>query len=127
MRIPLICCLALGVAVTPVMASAQEMSPPPYMPATPPVLDNTPDDTLTCQDLTIPITNVPDDTPVVFTIPLDDMKNRCASSSGSTVTLVLPTSPISVSITPNSSQSFTFSAKDDAGSTASGTVTVTRN
>ncbi len=86
----------------------------------------TPND-LSCVNLVIPITGVPNDTSLTFTIPLDDMLNRCMSGSGSTISLVTPTGPVTVSATPNSSQTFSFTVHDDIGNEASGTITVTRN
>lgn len=92
-----------------------------------PDADASPPNDLTCVSLVIPITGVPDDTPLSFTIPLDDMLNRCMSSSGAKITLTTPTSPITVSPTPNSNQTFAFTVHDDIGNTASGTITVTRD
>lgn len=113
-------CAAVLAAIAPASVFAQDQDgTDPAPPAPPPAL--------TCDNLTIPVTAVPDGTPLTFTIPMDDLANRCISVTDDPLTVVTPSAPITVSPAPNSSQSFSFTVSDSHGNTATASVTVTRD
>ena len=82
---------------------------------------------LTCQDLVMAITAVPDAVPLTFTVPLDDFVKQCTSTSNAAISLTSPTSSVTVNPEPNSSQTIEFSVQDDSGHTATANLIVTRD
>ena len=82
---------------------------------------------ITCTDLQMPITGVPDGTTFSFTIPVDDLVAQCTASNGTTLTVVSPTDDVKVTPTPHSSQTIAFTVTDNQGHTATANVIVTRD
>ncbi len=82
---------------------------------------------LICHDLVMPITGVADDATFSFTIPVDDLAAQCTSATEAVVTVVTPVDDVTVTPTPNSSQTIIFTVHDSDGNTATGHVIVTRD
>lgn len=85
------------------------------------------DSTLSCEDLQIPITGVPDTVPLTFTIPTDDLIKQCTSSTKSTLTLLTPTSGVTITVEPGAIQVVPFTVKDDSGHQVTAKLVITRD
>jgi len=82
---------------------------------------------LSCRDLIIPVTGVPDRVPLSFTIPKENLVKQCTASDGNIITLITPQEDITVTPEPGSTKSVTFQVQDDEGQTASAKLIVTRD
>lgn len=82
---------------------------------------------LSCRNLIIPVTGVPDQVPLSFTIPKENLVTQCTASEGNIITLVTPQEDIAVTPEPGSTKSVTFQVRDDEGYTASAELVITRD
>jgi hypothetical protein len=84
-------------------------------------------DTLTCKDLVMAITGVPDSVPLSFTVPLDNFIKQCSATDGATIALVTPTTSVTVSPEHGSNQTIVFTVRDNKGDTATANLIITRD
>ena len=85
------------------------------------------DGTLTCEELQMPITGIPDAVPLTFTVPADDLIKRCSSEDKSPLTLVTPANGVTITIEAGAIQIVQFTVKDDNGHQVTSKLTVTRD
>ena len=85
------------------------------------------DDTLSCEELQMPIIGIPDNVPLTFTVPTDDLIKRCSSQDHSPLTLVTPTNAVPITIAAGTIQIVEFTVKDDNGHQVTSKLTVTRD
>ena len=85
------------------------------------------DGTLSCEELQMPITGIPDNVPLTFTVPADDLIKRCTSEDHSPLTLVTPANGVTVTIDAGTIQIVQFTVKDDNGHQVTSKLTVTRD
>lgn len=81
----------------------------------------------TRNDISIPLTGIPDNAPLTITLTSDDLIKQCSSKSESLITLVSPENGIAVTPAPHSDETLTFTVKDGAGHETNAEVVVTRD
>lgn len=80
-----------------------------------------------CEDLSISITDVPDDVTFSFTIPTDDLIKRCHSTTDAALHLVTPLTGVQITAAPGLNSQTDFTVSDSDGNEGKGTLIVTRN
>lgn len=85
-----------------------------------------PGDNLTCQDLKVPLSGLPQDVVLELKFEPADLLKQCKSASGSTLKLVSPPSGITFSPKPGSTHSIPFTVSDDKGRQATAKVLIIR-
>jgi hypothetical protein len=82
---------------------------------------------ITCQDLVIPVSGLPDDTPLSITLSPAEIVGQCVSSTGAELMLTDSSQPLTIETAPSASQAITFSIGDNDGHQSAVKITVTRN
>jgi len=80
-----------------------------------------------CEDLSISITDVPDDVTFNFTVPTDDLLKRCHSTSDAPLHLVTPLTGVQITAAPGLDSRTEFTVADSDGNQSEAALIVTRN
>ena len=83
--------------------------------------------TPSCENFQMPITGIPDNVPLTFAVPADDLIKRCTSSNKSPLILVTPVNGVTVTIEPGTTQIVSFTVKDNNGNQVTSKLTLTRD
>ncbi len=81
---------------------------------------------LTCQNLVIPLSGLPEETGVAFELLPEHLTAQCKSVSGSKITLSSPEGGLHIDIPAQTTKTYTFTVKDKIGNTTSAQVIISR-
>lgn len=80
-----------------------------------------------CENLNVPLSGLPDETIITFTIQPENLENQCRSETGTKITLTQPASGITITSSRKGQEAIRFTVEDKQGNQGSADVIVQRD